>query len=289
VCFTRWVPSWVRGAEREGVAVDGKTVRRSGRRPDHGPLHLVSAWASRQGLALGQRAVDGTSNESAAIPERLETRHLEGCIVTLDAMGCQRDIAEQIRARGADSRLGLKAHHSRAFMAIREHVEGTCLGWGCRGQPVFDAFDEGHGRLVRRRVFGAPAIQDLEPLHGGPDLSAVLTVETIRGVPSTGQVEAAIRSFLTSCSDDPAVLVRAIRQPGGVEKALPWVLDVTFREDDSRVRDRTAARHFALVRKIALNLVARDRSPQTSRRGRRKKAAWNDGYMLRIIAHQDHA
>jgi predicted transposase YbfD/YdcC len=177
----------------------------------------------------------------------------------------------------------------RHLVAVREHFERTCLGRGWKGRPVFDDFDEGHGRLVRRRVFGAPAIQDLEPLHGGPNLSAVLAVETIRGVPSTGQVEAAIRSFLTSCSDDPTVLVRAIRQHGGVEKALPWVLDVTFREDDSRVRDRTAARHFALVRKIALHLVARDRSPQTSRRGRRKKAAWNDGYMLRIIAHQDHA
>jgi predicted transposase YbfD/YdcC len=223
------------------------------------------------------------------VPELLETLHLEGCIVTLDAMGCQKDIAAQIRARGADSLLVLKANHGRAFVAVREHVECTCFGRGCRGQPVFDAFDEGHGRLVRRRVFVAPAIKDLEPLHGWPDLSAVLAVETIRGVHSTGQVDAEIRYFLTSCSDDPAVLVRAIRQHWGVENALHWVLDVTFREDDSRVRDRTAARHFALVRKIAPNLVARDRSPQTSLRGRRKKAAWNDGYMLRIIAHQDHA
>jgi predicted transposase YbfD/YdcC len=154
---------------------------------------------------------------------------------------------------------------------------------------VFDAFDEGHGRLVRRRVFVGPAIKDLEPLHGWPDLRAVLAIETIRSVNGPGPVEAEIRYFLTSCNDDPAVLVRAIRRHWSVENALHWVLDVTFREDDSRVRDRTAARNFALLRKIALNLVARDRGTQTSLRGRRKKAAWNDGYMLRIIAHQAHA
>ena len=126
-------------------------------------------------------------------------------------------------------------------------------------------------------------------MHGWPDLRAVLAVETIRSVNGTSQVEAEIRYFLTSCNDDPAVLVRAIRRHWSVENALHWVLDVTFREDDSRVRDRTAARNFALLRKIALNLVARDRRTQTSLRGRRKKAAWDNGYMLQIIAPQTHA
>ena len=126
-----------------------------------------------------------------------------------------------------------------------------------------------------------------------PELSTVLAVETIRGVTGTGKVEAETRYFLTSCGDDPAVLVRAVRRHWSVENALHWVLDVTFREDDSRVRvrvrDRTAARNLALLRKIALNLVARDRSGRTSLRGRRKKAAWNDAYMLQIIANQAHA
>jgi predicted transposase YbfD/YdcC len=290
ICFSRWAHSLAGEVEREVVAVDGKTVRRSGsRRHDHGPLHLVSAWASGQGVALGQRAVDSKSNEIVAIPELLETLHLEGCIVTLDAMGCQRDIAERIRDKGADYLLVLKANHGRAFGAVREHFEQTCFGPEAAGRPAFDALDEGHGRLVRRRVFVAPAIADLEPLRGWPDLSAVLAVETIRGVNSTGQVETEIRYFLTSCRDRPAVLARAIRRHWGVENALHWVLDVTFREDDSRVRDRTAARNFALVRKIALNLVAQDKSSRVSLRGRRKKAAWNDSYMLQIIAHQAHA
>jgi predicted transposase YbfD/YdcC len=183
----------------------------------------------------------------------------------------------------------LKANHGRAFEAAREHFERTCFGRGSGGRPAFDAFDEGHGRLVRRRVFVSPAIAALEPLRGWPDLRTMLAVETIRGVHGTGKTEAETRYFLTSCGDDPAALVRAIRRHWSIENALHWVLDVSFREDDSRVRDRTAARNLALLRKIALNLVAGDRSSQTSLRGRRKRAAWNDDYMLRIIAGQAHA
>ena len=250
---------------------------------------LVSAWASEQGLVLGQCAVDGKSNAITAIPELLDTLRLEGCIVTLDAMGCQKEIAERIRAKGADYLLVLKANHGRAFEAVRGHFERTCFGRGSGGRPVFDAFDEGHGRLVRRRVFASPAAGELEPLSGWPELGTVLAAETIRGVTGTGKVEAEVRYFLTSCDDDPAILVQAIRRHWSIENALHWVLDVTFREDDSRVRDRTAARNFALLRKIALNLVARDRSGRTSLRGRRKRAAWNDDYMLQIIANQAHA
>jgi predicted transposase YbfD/YdcC len=289
-CFVRWAQSLMGKVEREVVAIDGKTVRRSGsRRHEHGPLHLVSAWASDQGLVLGQREVDGKSNEITAVPELLDTLHLDGCIVTLDAMGCQKDIAARIRAKAADYLLVLKANHGHAFEAVREHFERTCFGRGSGGRPVFDAFDESHGRLVRRRVFVSPAARELEPLHDWPGLSMVLAVETIRGVNGTGKVEAEIRYFLTSCGDDPAVLVQAIRRHWSIENALHWVLDVTFREDDSRVRDRTAARNLALLRKISLNLVSRDRHGRASRRGRRKMAAWNDDYMLRIIARQAHA
>src|SRR3954468_9471835 len=153
-CFARWAQSLMGEVEREGVAIDGKTVRRSGsRRHDHGPLHLVSAWVSDQGLVLGQREVDGKSNEITAIPELLDTLHLDGAIVTLDAMGCQKDIAARIRAKGADYLLALKANHSHAFEAARGHFERTCFSRGCSGRPAFAGFDESHGRLVRRRGF----------------------------------------------------------------------------------------------------------------------------------------
>ena len=123
-----------------------------------------------------------------------------------------------------------------------------------------------------------------EALSAWPGLRTVLAVETIRGVNGTSKVEAEIRYFLSSCRDDPATLGRAIRAHWGIENALHWVLDVTFREDDSRVRDRRAARNLALLRRIAVNLVGRDRSAKASVRARRKEAAWNDDYMLQLLA-----
>ena len=147
------------------------------------------------------------SNEITAIPELLDTLHLDGCIVTLDAMGCQKDIAARIRAKGADHLLVPKANRGHASEAVREHFERACFGRGSGGRSVLDAFEEGHGRSVRRRVFVDPAAKDLEPLRGWPELSAVLAVETIRGVSGTGKVEAETRYFLTGCGDDPAVLV----------------------------------------------------------------------------------
>src|ERR687889_1601905 len=157
-CFVRWAQSLTGKVEREVVAIDGKTVRRSGsRRHDHGPLHLVSAWTSDQGLVLGQREVDGKSNEITAVPELLDALHLDGSIVTLDAMGCQKDIAARIRAKAADYLVVLKANHGRAFEAVREHFERTCFSRGAGGRPAWDAFDDSHGPLVGPHVFLSPA------------------------------------------------------------------------------------------------------------------------------------
>lgn len=287
--FERRFSAWTRtltdeAIEREVVAIDGKTVRRSfDHTHDQAPLHLVSAWASERGLTLGQRAVDDKSNEITAIPELLELLDVKGCLVTLDAMGCQKDIAQQILDHQADYLLVLKANHATAFAAVHKHVEHACLARGAPVKPTFDAFDDSHGRLVRRRVFVCPEAADLEALQTWPDLRTVLAIETIRSVNGSGQVDTEVRYFLSSCSADPAVLVAAIRRHWAIENSLHWVLDVTFREDDSRVRDRAAARNLALLRKIAINLVAADRATRTSIRGRRKKAAWNDTYMHRLI------
>jgi len=283
--FTAWVGSLVDRFEREVVAIDGKTIRRSF---DHGreqsPLHVVSAWASEQGLVLGQRCVDGKSNEITAIPELLDQLALQDSIVTLDAMGCQTAIAGRILARGGDYLLTLKDNHKLAHAAVVEHFDQHCFRRGASHRADCDAFDDTHGRLVRRRVFASTEAASLDALSGWPGLRTVLAVESIRSVNSAPKVEAEIRYFLSSCPDDPAVLGRAIRSHWAVENALHWVLDVTFREDDSRVRDRTAARNLALLRKIALNIVGRDRTSKASVRARRKRAAWNDAYMLKLLA-----
>jgi predicted transposase YbfD/YdcC len=283
--FAAWVGSLVDGFEREVIAIDGKTLRRSfDRRRERSPLHLVSAWASEQGLVLGQRCVDETSNEITAVPELLDQLALENSIVTLDAMGCQTAIAERILARGADYLLVLKANHPLAYEAVAKHFDQTCFRRGAPDRAACDAFDDTHGRLVRRRVFAGTKAASLEALSRWPGLHTVLAVETLRSTKGTPKVETEIRYFLSSCRDDPVVLGRAIRKHWGIENAVHWVLDVTFREDDSRVRDQHAARNLAALRKIAINLVGRDGSTKASVRARRKRAAWDNDYMLQLLA-----
>jgi predicted transposase YbfD/YdcC len=283
--FAAWAGSLASGFAREVVAIDGKTMRRSfdqGR--GQSPLHIVSAWASEQGLVLGQYCVDDKSNEITAIPALLDQLVLDNSIVTLDAMGCQRAIAERVLARGGDYLLTLKANHPRAHTAVAAHFEEHCFRRGAPARAECDAFEDTHGRLVRRRVFASPEAARLEVLSGWPKLCTVLAVESIRSVNGTHKVESEIRYFLSSCRDDPAVLGAAIRAHWSIENTVHWVLDVTFREDDSRVRDRTAARNLALLRKSALNLIGRDRSGKASVRARRKRAAWDDDYMFQLLA-----
>ena len=287
VNFTAWVRALATPlppGEPEVVALDGKTLRRSfDRGHDLAALHVVSAWASEQRLVLGQRRVDGKSNEMTAIPELLKVLALENTLVTLDAMGCQKDIAQRILDRQADYLLVLKANHGNDYMAVRSYFEQHCFGRGATTPPVLDAFDETHGRLVRRRVFASPQAAFLATLGDWPELHTVLAVEAIRGVNGSGKVEAEIRYFLSSYAGDPQMLAQAIRRHWSIENSLHWVLDVTFREDDSRVRDPTAARNFALLRKMALNLVSQDRTTKASLRAKRKKAAWNDDYMQQLL------
>jgi predicted transposase YbfD/YdcC len=282
--FTAWTGSLAAGFEREVVAIDGKTLRRSF---DHGreqaPLHLVSAWACEQGLVLGQRCVDGKSNEITAIPVLLDQLALENSIVTLDAMGCQTAIAEQILARGGDYLLALKANHPTAYAAVAAHFDQHCFRPGAACRADCDAFDDTHGRLVRRRVFASTEAAELDALNGWPGLHTVLAVEAIRSVNGTPKVETEIRYFLSSCRDDPAILGTAIRTHWAIENRLHWVLDVTFREDESRVRDHRAGRNLAILRKVAINLVSRNRSAKASIRARRKKAAWDDSYMRQLL------
>jgi predicted transposase YbfD/YdcC len=284
--FAAWVGSLVDSFEREVIAIDGKTLRRSfDRSRERSPLHLVSAWASEQGLVLGQRRVHEASNEITAIPELLDQLALENSIVTLDAMGCQTAIAEQILARGADYLLVLKANHPLGYEAVVKHFDQACFRRGAPQRAACDTFDEAHGRLVRRRVFASTEAASLEALSTWPNLHTVLAVESLRSTNGTPKVETEIRYFLSSCRDDPIVLGRAIRQHWAIENALHWVLDVTFREDDSRVRDQRAARNLAVLRRMAINLVGRDGSPKASVRAKRKRAAWNDDDdMLQLLA-----
>ena len=197
--FTAWAGSLVAGFEREVVAIDGKTIRRSfDRGREQSPLHLVSAWASAQGLVLGQRCVDGKSNEITAIPELLDQLAWQNSIVTLDAMGCQTAIAERILARGGDYLLTLKGNHPLAHAAVVQHFDQHCFRRGAPGRASCDAFDETHGRLVRRRVFASTKAAALEALSAGPGCTPCWPSRPSAASMAQPKVESEIRYFLSS-------------------------------------------------------------------------------------------
>ena len=289
-CFEAWARSFGATLEREVVAIDGKTIRGSfDRGRKQAALHVVSAWACDRRLVLGQRQVGDKSNEITAIPQLLDVLDIKGAIVTLDAMGCQRAIASKILERGADYLVTLKANQGKKHSAVQELCATTCFSRSPVHRPVHDEFDDGHGRLVRRRVFVCPDAVALEPLRDWPGLKSVLAVETIRSVNASGKTEAEIRYFLSSSAAPPEILVKAIRQHWQIENSLHWVLDVTFNEDDCRIRERKSVQNFSLLRKIAINLIRRHQTSKASLKGRRKMAAWDNRYMEQVLSGIFHA
>ena len=290
-CFLAWVraTSQAQGGHEgattpEQVAVDGKVVRHSfDRRHGRSPLHLVSAYATGRGLVLAQRAVDDKGGEPSALPALLDGLRLDGCLVSLDALSCRREVAGHIVSRGADYLLALKANQGKVHDEVRAWFAEHAFGRGGDLRPCHDAFDDAHGRLVRRRVFACPDAGCFTTLRDWPGLAAVLATETIRGVNGTGVVTAEVRHYLSSSTAPPEALATAIRRHWSIENGQHWVLDVTFGEDRSRVRERTAARNLAILRRIALDLLRADTSTKASLKGKRKTAAWDDAYMARLL------
>ena len=289
--FERSFLGWVRAAFRPDadaprqVAIDGKTVRRSfDRKRDRSPLHLVSAYATEGGLVLAQRAAETKGGELAVLPDLLDGLDLEGCLVSLDALACHPEVAGRIVGRGGDYLLALKGNRKKAHAEVKAWFATNAFALGAPLRPCLDAFDDGHGRLVRRRVFACPDAGVFGTLADWPGLATVVAVETIRGIPGRGKVKAEIRHYLSSARLPPEALAAAIRNHWRVENGLHWVLDVTFREDASRVRERNAARNLALLRRIALNLARADATLKASLKGKRKYAGWDDTFMATLIA-----
>jgi predicted transposase YbfD/YdcC len=244
---------------------------------------LVSAFAVEHGLVLAQRATGAKRGEPAALPGLLDGLELRGCLVSLDALACRPAIAEHVTVRGGDHLLALKANRKKAHAEVNRWFEANAFSLGGSLRPRFDAFDEGHGRLGRRRVFACTGLDALPALEGGPRLTTVPAVEDTRGVNGTGKVTARIRYYLTSGKQQPEKLAVAIRRHWMIENGLHWVLDVGFHEDASRVRERTAARNLALLRRIALNLARADTTLKASLEGKRKSAAWDNTFMATLI------
>src|SRR5262245_25744187 len=288
-CFLAWVQAVVGELPPQVVAVDGKTSRRSGKRArsEH-PLHLLSAWATASGLVLGQEATDAKSNEITALPRLLRLLALEGCVVTIDAMGCQSAIAAQLVEQGADYLLALKGNqptlHTTVLGAFADAQRAGRDGWVPAVQDHAQTWDKGHGRVERRRY---TALSDpdllvcLDPTHTWPGLRSVIQVEAERRHGEQRSVET--RYYLSSLPPDAALLGQVIRAHWQVENCLHWVLDVQFREDACRVRVGHEAQNFAILRHLALNLLRQDTSVRGSLPAKRFRAALDHAFLLRLL------
>jgi predicted transposase YbfD/YdcC len=288
-CFLAWVQTVVGEVGEQVVAVDGKTLRGSHDRvAGKGALHLVSAWATESGLVLGQVATDAKSNEITAIPALLRLLALEGATVTIDAMGCQTAIATEIVEHRANYVLALKDNQpttldrvARAFRDVPA-AAGTALPLADLTPSV--THDHTHGRVERRRclAIGDPQYLDyVDRDRRWPGLRSIVRIESTRRVGDTTTTEP--RYYLSSLPPDPALLARTIRSHWGIENRLHWVLDVTFHEDHSRVRDGHAPENLAILRHFALNLLRQDRSVRGSVATKRLRAALNHSYLCSLI------
>jgi predicted transposase YbfD/YdcC len=269
--------------QRQVIAIDGKTLRRSFDRAEgRSALHMVHAWATANHLLLGQVAVDEKSNEITAIPELLKMLGISGAIVTIDAMGCQKEIARTIRGREADSVLALKADHERLFEQVVAFWGRACAGL-MRGPDIRShrEWSKGHGRDEARRCWATSDLDRLEGKEEWEGLKSVVMVEAERFIGDKLSVET--RYYLSSLENDAEVLSGAVRSHWGAENSLHWVLDVTFDEDRSRIRKENAPENFGLLRRLALCLLKKETTSKRSIKGERLRASWDEGYLQRVL------
>jgi predicted transposase YbfD/YdcC len=280
--FPRWRQAVAEVTAGEVVALDGKVLRRSfAKGTGKQAIHMVSAWASANGVVLGQRKVDTKSNEITAIPALLALLLLKGGIVTIDAMGCPRAIAEQIVAQGADYVLALKGNQP----TLAQAVEGVFLsGPEAEAQRMESAYSEqpeqGHGRKETRRAWLSAAVPAEVHAVAWPGLQSIGLGEATRTVGGKTSIEQ--RFYLSSLPPDAEQFARAVRKHWGIENQRHWSLDVTFREDQSRLRTGHGAENFAVLRHIALNLLRQEPSSKSLPR-KRLACALEPDYLLKVL------
>jgi len=278
--FAAWAAS-TRLAAREVIAVDGKTLRGSKRSSDgKGALHLVSAYATEAGLVLAQRAVDGKSNEITAIPELLDMLNLKGAIVTIDAMGTQKEIAQRIVDKDADYVLALKGNQTSLHEDAALFFADPACAAACARSAATDA---GHGRIEERSCRVAEASWLAERHPGWKGLRSLAAVTAKRTDKKTGAESIETRFYITSLEPDPNAILASVRAHWGIENNLHWTMDVTFDEDRCRTRKDASPLNFAIFRHAGYNMLKADKTRGSLRR-KRLRACIDPKFRIKLLA-----
>jgi len=284
--FVSWIQAVSQITAGEIVAIDGKQLRRShDGRLGKKAIYMVSAWAVGNHLVLGQRKVDEKSNEITAIPKLLKMLALAGCIVTIDAMGCQTDIAAEILAQDADYVLALKGNQGRLHEDVAEmFAYFEKIDFAGVEHDYHRSVNGGHGRIEIRECWTFDPHQwadSFRTLQHWPQLRTVVMVVAQRQ--TDAQVTRETRFYISSLESDARQLLQAIRSHWGIENSLHWVLDIAFREDDSRIRTDHAPENMAVLRHIALNLLKQEQSAKCGIHAKRLKCGWDEDYLMRVL------
>ena len=289
-CFMAFVQAKHGDLAKQLIAIDGKAVRHSfDGDTDARHMHLLSAWACEEGISLGQLEVDRKTNEITALPELLDLLDLDGHTVSLDAMGCQKAIAQKIHLANAHYLLALKGNQGTLHKRVAEFFgsPGQVKAAKQRGKTitVSDCQNQGHGRQERRIVMATDALEGIDKLEreNWLGLESIVCVEAHREELSTGKSSVEKRYYITSHKPDAELLQKLIRQHWSIENQCHWILDVTWREDESRIRKNHAAKNVALLRKLALNLLKADTTVKDTVRGKRLQATFCETILSQFL------
>ena len=283
-CFVAWVTS-LTGLDAGIIAIDGKTLRRSYQEGGaKAPIHMVSAWSSGQNMVLGQVKVADKSNEITAIPRLLDMLVIKGAVVTIDAMGCQREIAAKIVEKEADYVLALKGNQGTLRDDVEEFFTEQKANEYADCKPSrHETLENSHGRIETRTVTVIGDIDWLEDRHPWAGLAGIAMVESCREI--AGKIESESRFYISSLPACAERVGLASRGHWGIENGLHWVMDMVFRDDECRIRTGNAPANFATMKHMASNLL-RQAPGKDSLRVKRKVAAWDDDYLVAMFARK---